>query len=509
VSSSDGTQRQLVVPAAANGQDGQLFVANHPTAGQILVRQVAPSHQGGATRLVATGPRLPLRAPNVVTALRPPPPPRLPVIQRPAAPNPPPASSPSPVQLPNLPIKSDELFQKPLPPTASSPGSPRQRSANASPVKGLTAAVKSPSSAVPIKLPSEPVAVSAQEVQRLTSPAPTEAPSPAASPAPSNGSDDGTKRIVAPTPVSNGTVVQEQQSQSLQQPMQQQPPPPPPQQQPQQQQQQRLVFIQNGNGQLLAIPAASLMGGQKVTLVTSQQASTGQPGNTVVRVLPPRASSAPPTQQMNGAVTTTTVPPQPDTALVAAIARQQLEEQQRMRQPQLQRPASVDGGGAANTIATPQPQTVVQVVSKPQPQAVVHQNQPVVQQQQQQVQVLQPQVLQQQPAPTQIMQTQAKPAAALPAPKAPAPNKILPRPNKGGGKVQLKSYGVPLLPKPPALIGQDSNGGSSAGGGNVSSNGQNAVSCNVKAMVVCKQCGAFCHNDCIGPTKVCVSCLIR
>uniref|UniRef100_A0A0K2VEN7 DEUBAD domain-containing protein n=1 Tax=Lepeophtheirus salmonis TaxID=72036 RepID=A0A0K2VEN7_LEPSM len=33
--------------------------------------------------------------------------------------------------------------------------------------------------------------------------------------------------------------------------------------------------------------------------------------------------------------------------------------------------------------------------------------------------------------------------------------------------------------------------------------------CNVKAMIICKQCGAFCHNDCIGPSKVCVSCLIR
>eukprot|EP00096_Caligus_rogercresseyi_P012615 TRINITY_DN533_c2_g1_i2.p1 TRINITY_DN533_c2_g1~~TRINITY_DN533_c2_g1_i2.p1 ORF type:complete len:209 (+),score=26.41 TRINITY_DN533_c2_g1_i2:304-930(+) len=33
--------------------------------------------------------------------------------------------------------------------------------------------------------------------------------------------------------------------------------------------------------------------------------------------------------------------------------------------------------------------------------------------------------------------------------------------------------------------------------------------CNVNAMIICRQCGAFCHNDCIGPSKVCVSCLIR
>jgi additional sex combs-like protein len=28
-------------------------------------------------------------------------------------------------------------------------------------------------------------------------------------------------------------------------------------------------------------------------------------------------------------------------------------------------------------------------------------------------------------------------------------------------------------------------------------------------MVICKKCGAFCHDDCIGPSKLCVTCLIR
>ena len=32
--------------------------------------------------------------------------------------------------------------------------------------------------------------------------------------------------------------------------------------------------------------------------------------------------------------------------------------------------------------------------------------------------------------------------------------------------------------------------------------------CNHKAMVICKKCGAFCHNDCIGPSRLCVTCLI-
>ncbi|XP_012274048.1 putative Polycomb group protein ASXL3 isoform X2 [Orussus abietinus] len=29
------------------------------------------------------------------------------------------------------------------------------------------------------------------------------------------------------------------------------------------------------------------------------------------------------------------------------------------------------------------------------------------------------------------------------------------------------------------------------------------------AMVVCRQCGAFCHDDCIGPQRICATCLIR
>lgn len=33
--------------------------------------------------------------------------------------------------------------------------------------------------------------------------------------------------------------------------------------------------------------------------------------------------------------------------------------------------------------------------------------------------------------------------------------------------------------------------------------------CSLNAMVICQQCGAFCHNDCIGASKLCVSCIIR
>ncbi|NXY89221.1 ASX protein, partial [Alcedo cyanopectus] len=33
-------------------------------------------------------------------------------------------------------------------------------------------------------------------------------------------------------------------------------------------------------------------------------------------------------------------------------------------------------------------------------------------------------------------------------------------------------------------------------------------SCSLKAMIMCKGCGAFCHHDCIGPSKLCVLCLV-
>ena len=64
--------------------------------------------------------------------------------------------------------------------------------------------------------------------------------------------------------------------------------------------------------------------------------------------------------------------------------------------------------------------------------------------------------------------------------------------NNKGNKMMLKSSGVPLLPKPPAQNGVTG-----------------AVSCNVKALVPCKNCGAFCHDDCISANRLCVTCLIR
>ena len=69
----------------------------------------------------------------------------------------------------------------------------------------------------------------------------------------------------------------------------------------------------------------------------------------------------------------------------------------------------------------------------------------------------------------------------------------------GGVATMLKSHTIqPLLPKPSLVVVASSD-----------MSGSTTLSCNLKAMVVCKQCGAFCHSDCIGPQSVCVSCLVK
>ena len=37
----------------------------------------------------------------------------------------------------------------------------------------------------------------------------------------------------------------------------------------------------------------------------------------------------------------------------------------------------------------------------------------------------------------------------------------------------------------------------------------NNCACSLRAMVICQQCGAFCHDDCINAAKLCMSCVIR
>lgn len=42
-----------------------------------------------------------------------------------------------------------------------------------------------------------------------------------------------------------------------------------------------------------------------------------------------------------------------------------------------------------------------------------------------------------------------------------------------------------------------------------SAGSEDACVCNLRAMVLCKKCGAFCHDDCIGAPDLCFTCLIR
>lgn len=57
---------------------------------------------------------------------------------------------------------------------------------------------------------------------------------------------------------------------------------------------------------------------------------------------------------------------------------------------------------------------------------------------------------------------------------------------------------------------------SSPSGSTSSSLGENAspspgssgnCACSLNAMVICQQCGAFCHDDCISASKLCISCI--
>lgn len=50
--------------------------------------------------------------------------------------------------------------------------------------------------------------------------------------------------------------------------------------------------------------------------------------------------------------------------------------------------------------------------------------------------------------------------------------------------------------------GTEANYGTSTGAENSSHN------CSMNAMVICQKCGAFSHDDCVGPSKLCGSCVM-
>ena len=252
-----------------------------------------------------------------------------------------------------------------------------------------------------------------------------------------------------------------------------------------------MILVQNAQGQMMAVPVSQI---QQITPVN-------QPRQVTPNSTPPRASSAPPTQ--------------PTGTIRLINARQPTtsgdgsgNEQKTVVVGSL--PASVraspspSNGTATALPAPPQkliltapaaagkklpvtaPPTVVQTVTLGHPNNSTKPVLPkgVIQQVPQGIKLAQAPVSLGQPqkSGTTVVVTQQK--------------QILPKSQAGG-----VYKGVPLLPKP-----APANDGCGTGG---VGNGGNLLACDAKAMIICKQCGQFSHNDCIGPSKVCVSCLIR
>ena len=211
----------------------------------------------------------------------------------------------------------------------------------------------------------------------------------------------------------------------------------------------RFVLVQTAEGQLIAIPAASLCAGAE-------------------QLPPPRANSAPP----------------PGRSLAECLPT---------------RPASVDtsahNGVKLGPAASP---GKLEAEDTPPP---THTSVPVASDDKEDTAPTANNTNNTKPEPPAAVVGGLKPPAVVPTTTATAPTavRLKPKPNKGN-KMMLKSYGVPLLPKPPSLAPH----ANTAGAGGVG-----AVACNMKAMISCKGCGAFCHDDCISSSKLCVTCLIR
>lgn len=73
--------------------------------------------------------------------------------------------------------------------------------------------------------------------------------------------------------------------------------------------------------------------------------------------------------------------------------------------------------------------------------------------------------------------------------------------------VSLEPLSSTTLTLVPVLAG--ANGRQRGGGGSGGEAVDVACACNLRAMAVCRKCGAFCHDGCIGPSRLCVTCLIR
>ena len=87
-------------------------------------------------------------------------------------------------------------------------------------------------------------------------------------------------------------------------------------------------------------------------------------------------------------------------------------------------------------------------------------------------------------------------------------------PNRRAGSNMALLHHSSLSNQPAPFHHSAPNGGSALGhflgvdGSDSDEKSGAGCACNLKAMVMCKKCGAYCHDDCVGPSKLCVTCLI-
>ncbi|KAH7973877.1 hypothetical protein HPB49_005974 [Dermacentor silvarum] len=75
--------------------------------------------------------------------------------------------------------------------------------------------------------------------------------------------------------------------------------------------------------------------------------------------------------------------------------------------------------------------------------------------------------------------------------------------------IEQSGGGVALVPIMVSGNGRRRGGHGEDGTGCGGSGEASACACSLRPMAVCRKCGAFCHDGCIGPSHLCVTCLIR
>lgn len=75
--------------------------------------------------------------------------------------------------------------------------------------------------------------------------------------------------------------------------------------------------------------------------------------------------------------------------------------------------------------------------------------------------------------------------------------------------IEQAGGGVALVPIMVSGNGRRRGGHGEDGTGCGGSGEAGACACSLRPMAVCRKCGAFCHDGCIGPSHLCVTCLIR